>query len=139
MVIDNAPINKLIENSAVELKKMDSITAPEWAKFVKTGAHKERVPSNEDWWYTRAAAILRKVYKLGPVGTSKLRIKFGGKKARGHKPEKFYKGSGNIIRKILQQLESAELIKQTKKGVHHGRVLTPKGQSFLNKISKETK
>ncbi|MBT4334728.1 30S ribosomal protein S19e [archaeon] len=137
MAIDNAPIDKLIEKTASELKKIEGIEAPEWAKFVKTGAHKERRPVDRDWWYTRSAAILRKVYKLGPIGTSKLRVKFGGNKSRGHKPSKFYKGSGNIIRTILQQLETAGFVKQTKKEAHHGRVLSPKGQSFLNSISKE--
>ena len=62
---------------------------------------------------------------------SKLRTKFGGRKRRGHKPKHFYKGYGNIIRKILQGLEKAGLIKQTQKGVHKGKVITAKGNSFL--------
>jgi len=49
------------------------------------------------------------------------------------KPEKFYKGSGNIIRKILQQLEKAELIKQNEQG-RKGRIVTNKGRSFLDKL-----
>ncbi|MEK6939747.1 MAG: 40S ribosomal protein S19, partial [Nanoarchaeota archaeon] len=39
------------------------------------------------------------------------------------------------IRKILQQLEKSGLVKQTEKGVHKGRILTPKGTSFLDKIA----
>src|SRR4030043_643757 len=120
---------ELIEKSAFELKKISQVKPPQWASFVKTGMHKERPPIKEDWWYIRTAAILRSIYKQGPIGVSKLRTKYGGKKGRGHKPEHFYKGSGAIIRKICQQLESAELIKQTKIGVHKGRVVTPKGQS----------
>jgi len=139
MAIDDIKANDLIKKSAQELKKIDVIKAPEWAKFAKTGAHKERPPVERDWWFTRAEAILRKVYTLGPIGTAKLRVKYGGKQSRGSRPEKFKKGSGNIIRTILQQLEKAELITQTKKGVHHGRVLTPKGQSFLNKVAKDAK
>jgi small subunit ribosomal protein S19e len=102
---------------------------------VKTGHHKERLPDNEDWWYYRSAAILRSIAKLGPIGTAKLRTKYGGKKNRGHQPEKVFKASGSIIRKILQQLEKSQLIQQTKKGVHKGRILTPKGTSFLDKIA----
>ena len=114
-----------------ELKKMKEIQPPEWSKFVKTGVSRERPPEQEDWWYMRAAAVLRKIYLYGPIGTQRLRKMFGGKKNRGHKPEHFYPGSGSIIRKIFQQLESAGLVK-TKKG---GRIITPKGQKFLDNIA----
>ena len=110
----------------------NQIKAPEWAPFVKTGTHKERPPQQKDWWHIRAASILRKVELLGPVGVNKLRTKYGGKKNRGAKPERFKKGSGNIIRKILQQLEQAQLLKQEKKNVHKGRILTAKGKQLLN-------
>lgn len=133
--IYDVPLNELIEKTAEELKKMSEFSPPEWARYVKTGAHKERVPANRDWWYMRAASILKTVYKLGPVGVSKLRTFYGGKKNRGMKPEKFYKGSGNIIRKAMQQLEKAEFVKQDKIGVHKGRIITPKGRSFLDKIA----
>jgi len=129
--------SELIKKAASDLKKIDSIKEPNWAKFVKTSAGRERPPAENDWWFTRAASILRKVYVLGPIGVNKLKIKYGGKKNRGHKPEKFYPGSGNIIRKILQQLEKAELIKYAEKGVHKGRVITPKGKKFLDKIANE--
>ena len=127
--------NDLVNQTAEELKKQKLVQPVDWSKFVKTGHHKHRLPDNQDWWYSRSAAILRSIAKLGPIGTEKLRTKYGGKKDRGHKPEKFYKASGSIIRKILQQLETAELIKQTQKGAHKGRVLTPKGMSFLDKLA----
>ena len=127
--------NELINQAAEELKKQKLVQPLDWSKFVKTGHHKERLPDNQDWWYYRAAAILKSIHKLGPVGTQKLRTKYGGRKRRGHKPEHFYKASGSIIRKILQQLEKAELIKQDQKGVHKGRILTPQGTSFLDKIA----
>ncbi|MAG60358.1 30S ribosomal protein S19e [archaeon] len=127
--------NELVNRAAAQLKEHKLVSAPEWSVFVKTGAHKERLPEDADWWYMRSAAILRKVAQLGPVGTSKLRVKFGGRKNRGHKPGRFVAGSGSIIRKSLQQLESSGLIAQTAKGVHKGRVLTPKGVSFLDKIA----
>lgn len=126
---------ELIEKAAEELKKIPEIKAPEWAPFVKTGMHKERPPVKGDWWYLRTASVLRTVYRLGPVGVSKLRAKYGGKKNRGHKKEHFYKGSGNILRKSLQQLEKAGFVKFAEKGVHKGRIITPKGRSFLDRIA----
>ena len=68
--------SKLIEKVSEELKKIDEIKAPEWAKYAKTGASKERPPIEEDWWYARTASILRKIYMLGPIGVSKLRKKY---------------------------------------------------------------
>jgi small subunit ribosomal protein S19e len=135
-VLDVNP-NELIEKIAQELKSVEDIKPPKWATYVKTGHFRQRPPVRQDWWYVRSAAVLRSVYKLGPIGVQKLRTKYGGKKDRGHKAEHFYKGAGNIIRKILQQLEKAELIKQTQKGVHKGRIVTPKGKSFLAKVAKE--
>ncbi len=127
--------NELVNQAAESLKKQKLVEPTEWSKFVKTGHHKQRLPDNDEWWYYRSAAILRSIARLGPVGTQKLRTKFGGKKNRGHKPEHVYKASGSIIRKILQQLEKSGLIKQTEKGIHKGRVLTPQGVSFLDKIA----
>ena len=127
--------NELIAKAAGELKKQKLVEPTEWSPFVKTGHHKERRPDSQDWWYFRSAAILRSTAKLGPIGTQKLRHKFGGKKNRGHKPEKHYKGSGSVARKILQQLEKAGLLRQMEKGVHKGRIITPKGKSFLDKIA----
>ncbi|MBI3027189.1 30S ribosomal protein S19e [Candidatus Woesearchaeota archaeon] len=126
---------ELIVKAAEELKKIPEIKAPAWATFVKTGMHKERPPVNGDWWYIRTASLLRAVYRLGPVGVSKLRTKYGGRKNRGVKKEHFYKGSGSILRKSLQQLEKAGFVKFAEKGVHKGRVVTPKGRSFLDKIA----
>ena len=127
--------NELIKKVSKELEGFNEIKAPEWAKFAKTGHSRERPPEDPNWWYTRFAAVLRSIYKLGPIGVSKLRTKYGGKKNRGVRPEHFYRGSGNILRKILQQGEGAGLLKQTEKGVHKGRILTPKGKSLLDRVA----
>jgi small subunit ribosomal protein S19e len=110
---------------------------PEWAKFVKTGVSKQRPPADLDWWFARAASILRAVENKGPIGVAKLKSKYGSKKNNGMAPEHFRKASGKIIRTILQQLETAKLLKQEAKGVHKGRVITPEGQKLLFGTSKE--
>lgn len=132
--IKEVDANVLIKKLAKELK--EKIEMPEWAKYVKTGVSRERPPEQKDWWWIRAASILRRVYLDGPVGTQKLRSYYGGLKRRGHKPSHFKKSGGKIIRTILQQLENAELIKKAE-SKKRGRVITPKGQSLLNKIIKE--
>ena len=118
--INDVPADKLNQALVAELKSVKEITPPEWAMFIKTGAHRERPPVEPDWWYIRTASILRTVCKDGPIGVSKLRSRYGGRRNRGTRPEKFTKGSGAIIRKILQQLQAAGFL-ETKGAVgsHH--------------------
>ncbi|MBN1896728.1 MAG: 30S ribosomal protein S19e [Candidatus Aenigmarchaeota archaeon] len=133
MNLNEYPADKLIGDLKEKMKTMEEFKPPEWAQFVKTGVHKERVPQQEDWWYIRAAAVLRKVGIEGVVGTQRLRKAYGGRKNLGHKPEHKKKASGSIIRKILQQLEAAGFV-ATKKG--KGRELTKKGSSFITDAGK---
>ena len=68
------------------------------------------------------------------VGVERLRTRYGGRKDRGTKPARFVKGSGKIIRKILQQAESVGLLEKVK-AKKAGRQLTVKGKEFLDKIT----
>ncbi len=129
----DVPGKELVDMLAEKLKSIKEISAPAWAKFVKTGAHKQRPPVMEDWWFYRCGAVLRSVYVKGPIGVERLRTKYGGRKDRGSKKEHFMKGSGNIIRKCLQQLESAGFIEKHPKG----RIITKKGMKFVDNTAKE--
>src|SRR4030042_1852195 len=117
MSIYDVNTNELIEKTAEALKKIETIKLPKWAIFVKTSAGKERPPERQDWWYMRAASMLRTVMMKGPIGISKLRSNYQVKGNVGHKPERAYKASGKVTRVIIQQLEKAELIKFAEKGV----------------------
>ncbi len=129
------PADKLIEKLAEKLKKYDQIKPPVWAYYVKTGIHKEKPPENPDWWYTRAASMLRKMYKSKePIGIETFRTIYGGRQKRGSAPEHFAKGSGSIVRKILQQLEEAGLVVKVP---GKGRTLSSLGRSLLDKTARE--
>ena len=97
MLFLDVNVHDLINGVAKNLESVDSISAPEWAIFVKTGVHKQRPPIQANWWELRSAALLRSVALLGPIGTNKLKVKYGGKKDRGHKPSRFATGSGSVI------------------------------------------
>ncbi len=129
----DVPAQKFVNKLKEELKKFKEISPPQWSFFVKSGAHRERPPQQPDFWYIRAASILRRIYIDGPVGVERLRTYYGGRRRRGRRPPKFRKASGAIIRKILQQLESAGLVKKEDR---KGRILTSKGRSLLDKIAK---
>jgi small subunit ribosomal protein S19e len=128
----DVPADQLIPRIAEELKKAKEVTPPEWTQYVKTGAHKEKPPTNPDWWYIRCASILRRLYVKGPSGVARLRTAYGGRKRRGVRPNLFWKGSGHIIRTALQQLERAGLVEHDK---GTGRRLSNKGRSFLDKLA----
>jgi len=84
--IDPEKYNKSL---AEALKKIPEFKAPEWAIFVKTGVSKKRPTLEEDFWYKRAASILRQIYIKGIVGVERLRTRYGGRKNRGAKPAEF--------------------------------------------------
>jgi len=128
----DVPANILIERVAEELKKGGKIQPPEWAPFVRTGVHTEKSPAQRDWWYRRAAAILRKIYILGPVGSSRLAAEFGGRVDDGSAPYHPRKGSRSIARLALRQLEEIGYVVKIEK---KGRVLSPSGRSFLDNLS----
>ena len=117
-----------------ELKKgyADSIKPPPWADFVKTAVYKTKQPTQHDWWYTRCASILRKLYLKNTIGVSRLMVEYRGPQPRGIAPIRSRKGSGSILRKILQELEAASLVE---KNESKGRRLTSKGVSLLDRVA----
>ena len=124
---------------AEALKKIPEFKEPEWVKFVKSGPAKERPIDDEDFWHKRSASVLRNIYKTGSVGVQRLRTKYGSKKNRGFQPEEFRKGSGKIIRTILQQADKAGFteIQKPIRGVKSnkpGRILTEKGKKFMEEV-----
>lgn len=132
-MIKDVPPGKLIEKLKEELKKHNAVKPPLWATYTKTGVCSERPPMQDEWWYSRSAAILRRIYINGPVGVQRLRTVFGGKRRRGHKPAHHRKAGGKVIRLMLQQLENAGYLAKVEKP-RMGRILTPKGQRLLNKV-----
>ncbi|HYC12193.1 MAG TPA: 30S ribosomal protein S19e [Nitrososphaerales archaeon] len=131
--VHDVPSGKLIPALAEQVKSLPGMEAPEWAHFAKTGSHAERPPQQADWWFTRAASLLRKLYLHGPVGLGDLERSYGGPKAVAYFPKHHRDAGGSSIRRILKQLEQAELVAKTPKG----RILTSKGTAMLDKASVE--
>lgn len=134
MDVRNIEAGKYNLSLAEALKNEDSFEKPEWVEFVKSSTGKERPVEDEDFWHKRAASILRQIYIHEIVGTERLRTRYGGKKDRGQRPSEFRKGSGKIIRVILQQAERAEFLIKSD-GKKKGRTLTSKGKKFMEDIA----
>ena len=134
VTVYDVPAEKLILKTAEKLKGNDNIVPPEWAEYAKTGRHTEKAPVQEDWWFTRSASILRKLYVKGPMGSSRLAAGYGGFADKDSMPNRAVKGSRNIARKCMMQLEAAGLLVSKEK---QGRSISPAGQSLLDNAAKE--
>ncbi len=122
----------LIKKSAEKLKA-EGVKKPVYVDMVKTGPSRERVPSDPDFWYVRCASVLRQVYINGPIGVSALRTKYGTRKRHKVWHHHHQRAGGSIIKDAFDALEKQGYVKKEKVG----RVITPKGKSFLDKVAKE--
>lgn len=127
----DVPADALIDALAEELA--DRFDEPEWARYAKAGADRELPPDQADFWHRRAASVLRKIAMDGPVGVERLRTEYGGTKEGteryGFAPANQQKGSGKIIRTIIQQLEDEGLVDEAGSA---GRIVTADGRSLLD-------
>lgn len=122
---------KLKGNPGVE---PNPIKPPKDSIHWKTASMREFPPTDaENFWYIRAASILRKLYR-GSLGVNRLKKAYGGRSKNHMHLKHFQTGSGAIVRRILQQLEKANLVAKTEK---NGRVLTNTGRSLLDKTASE--
>jgi len=129
------PGNEYNKKLAELLKSISEFKQPEWSFYVKTGTAKKRPPQETDFWHKRAASILRQIYIRRVVGVNRLKTRYGSKKNRGVRPEKFRKASGKMIRIILQQAEQAGLLEKfNESGRRAGRKLTDQGKELLESV-----
>ncbi len=129
----DVPADLLIGKLADILKNED-IPAPSWTPFVKTGSHADKPPQKPDWWHTRCASILRKVYLNGPLGINDLRKIYGGGKASGYGNRNHTSAGGAIIRTIIQGLEKLGYVEKV---AGKGRVVSKNGMQKLDRLATE--
>ena len=69
----DVPADMLIKK-LTEILKSEDLNPPTWISFVKTGVHADKPPQKVDWWYTRCASILRKIYLNGPISIADMMV-----------------------------------------------------------------
>ena len=134
ITVFDVPAKDIIYEVAKKLQNDDNIKIPDANVYSRTGVDKENPPIQKDWWYTRCASILRKLYTNDVIGVEHLKAEYGGRHDRGSKPYKARSGSGTIVRRAIQQLEKAGYVSKIK---GKGRMLTGKGRSFLDNTANE--
>ena len=117
-----------------EILKSEDLNPPTWISFVKTGVHADKPPQKVDWWYTRCASILRKIYLNGPISIADMRSIYGGGKARGYGIASHRYAGGAIIRNAVHGLEKLGYVEKVEK---KGRIVTKQGMKKLDNISTE--
>eukprot|EP00310_Coccolithus_braarudii_P014892 CAMPEP_0183351066 /NCGR_PEP_ID=MMETSP0164_2-20130417/23339_1 /TAXON_ID=221442 /ORGANISM="Coccolithus pelagicus ssp braarudi, Strain PLY182g" /LENGTH=152 /DNA_ID=CAMNT_0025523157 /DNA_START=30 /DNA_END=488 /DNA_ORIENTATION=+ len=131
--VKDVPAEAFIAALAEHFRKKNKIEVPEWADLVKTATYKELAPYDENWFFVRAASIARKIYLRGGTGTGALAKVYGGRTKKGVYKSHFSKGAKGMIRNILKQLETADIVAQ--KGDSGGRWITKNGQRELDVIA----
>ena len=130
----DVPADELI-SKLTEVLNTEEIPAPSWAVFVKTGAHADKPPQKTDWWYTRCASILRKIYLHGPLSVNDLRTIYGDGKRKMYYGARHHRdASGAVIRNAIHGLEKLGYLEKVEK---KGSVLTRQGMQKLDKLSTE--
>jgi len=130
----DVPADELIVRLAKQLKDDSKMQPPAWLAFVKTGSHADKIPQDKDWWFTRCASLLRKIYLHGPIGISDLKTEYGGRKKVGYNLAHHRDAGGAVIRHALQQLEAAGYITKMPK---KGRAVTSEGTKRLDRLATE--
>nr|CCC55674.1 30S ribosomal protein S19e [uncultured archaeon] len=129
----DVPADQLIAKIKDYLKKEGKINPRPYFYYAKTGSQADRPPQSSDWFYYRAASILRKLYFYGPLSIKDMTKIYGGRKRRGYSLAHSRPSGSSHIRSILKDLEAMGLVKKESKG----RVLTPSGRSLIDKLATE--
>ena len=124
----------LLINKLSEILKSENITPPSWIPFVKTGSHAQKPPQQNDWYYTRCASLLRKIYLHGPIGIQDLRTMYGGTKAVGYGGAHHRDAGGAIIRTAVHNLEKLGYLDKVE---GKGRTISHAGMKKIDRVSTE--
>eukprot|EP01029_Cantina_marsupialis_P003184 TRINITY_DN1301_c0_g1_i2.p2 TRINITY_DN1301_c0_g1~~TRINITY_DN1301_c0_g1_i2.p2 ORF type:complete len:138 (+),score=28.92 TRINITY_DN1301_c0_g1_i2:37-450(+) len=118
-----AALAVVLKNKGLEIKGDLTI--------IKTAVRKELPPTDVDFIFVRAAAILRALYIRPGQGVGALTRYFGGAKNNGTCKSHFSRSAAGIIRRIL--LATDKLGFTSKKA--SGRALTKSGVQLLDTVA----
>jgi small subunit ribosomal protein S19e len=130
-VKDVAP-DDFVRAYAAHLKKSGKIELPKWIDYAKTGSFKELAPVDPDWYYIRAASLARHIYVRPASGVGALSNRYGGASRRGTRKQHHTTACTGVIRHILKQLESIEVLEKHPRG---GRRVSSTGRRDLDRIA----
>lgn len=132
--VKDVPPDAFVREMALFLKRSGKIELPKWVDIVKTGSFKELSPYDPDWFYTRCAAIARRLYLHPGLGVIAFRRIFGGRNRHTSRPEHFRQGSGAVNRHAIHALESCKILERNPDGT---RRVSREGQRHMDHIASQ--
>ena len=122
-------------------KTKNIIKLPKWSLLVKTSRAREIAPLSQDWFFTKAASIARRVYvsKSHTLGIGSLKVAMGKRQRRGVQPNIARTHSGRIISEIVSQLRKGGYIENYARDENTtlGLLLTKTGRKELDKVASQ--
>ena len=131
--VKDVPAQQFVSELAAHFKKSQKLELPDWHDLIKTGTYKQLCPQDPDWYYIRAAAVVRKIYLRGGIGVGAFSKLYGGSVNNGAAPSHHGVAARGLHRHILQQLQNISLV--NKKKDKKGRYITKEGQRELDTIA----
>eukprot|EP00759_Apiculatamorpha_spiralis_P007309 PhF_6_TR14306/c0_g1_i1/m.22975/K02966/RP-S19e, RPS19; small subunit ribosomal protein S19e len=129
--VKDVDADQWIKGFAAHLKQQGQLDVPEFVDFAKTGISRVLSPQNPDWYYVKAAAVLRRVYLRPFTGIGGLRRVFAKTWGRS-RPQHLVLAAGGVTRKVLQSLEKLNLLTKSEDG---GRVITKSARRDCDRIA----
>merc|ERR1711985_122951 len=126
VTVKDVPADAFIKACADFLKRQPKFDVPKYHDIVKTGTLKELAPYDEDWFYTRAASVARKIYLRKGTGVGALKKWYGGSSGTHVGTCKAH------ISKAMHELEKLEMMEHLGDG---GRVISSKGRAEMDRIA----
>ena len=77
ITLRDVPADEFISALAEHLKKSQKVMPMENGHYIKTGCSRDVSPQDEDWFYTRCAALARKIFLRPCLGVGTLQHIFG--------------------------------------------------------------
>ena len=138
ITLKDVPAEAFIKAYAAHLKKTQKVTPLDGHEHLKTACYKDMQPQCSDWYYTRAAAIARKVFLRPDIGVGRLKHLFGSVRRNGHCSNSHGRASGKIIRHAMIQLEKAGVITRVPSVDSEivKRRISKEGQKEINEVAK---
>ncbi len=115
----------------LHLKSNNKIVPIKDHDIMKTGTGKQQAPSDDTWYLTRVASVMRRIAVMGSVTSEQLAEIYGCMKNRGCRPDKFAPAFKEIGDSILENLKNIGWIVFNDKSE---AVLTEQGKSVVKEI-----
>lgn len=112
------------------IKSTNKVVPPQDHDIMKTGEGRQQAPTEDDWYFTRMASIMRQISIRGEVTPEFLAEKYGNRKNRGCRPSKYVGAYRELGVSVLENLKNMGWINTESSQ----DMLTEKGKTVVREI-----